>query len=124
MTQKKNQMLLELSHDIKTPISTIKSCANALEEGLVPIEKVPEYYHIIEAKADRVQALSEDMFVMLKMDNPDYRINPETVNLCEYLRQLCAEYYDEITEAGFEFIIDIPETQINAEITKMIPVFS
>jgi len=112
MTQKKNQMLLELSHDIKTPISTIKSCANALEEGLVPIEKVPEYYHIIEAKADRVQALSEDMFVMLKMDNPGYHPQLEKVDMCEYLRQLCTEYYDEITKTGLELEVEIPEEKL------------
>ena len=116
LTRKKNQMLLELSHDIKTPVATIKSYANALEAGLVPEEKISDTYRLIDAKANRVHKLTDDMFMMLKMDNPDYRINPETVNLCEYLRQLFAEYYDEITEASFEFIIDIPETEINAEI--------
>jgi len=116
LTKKKNQMILELSHDIKTPVATIKSYANALEAGLVPKEKIGDTYRLIDAKANRVHKLTDDMFMMLKMDNPDYRINPETVNLCEYLRQLCAEYYDEITEAGFEFVIDIPENEIRAEI--------
>ena len=116
LTKKKNQMILELSHDIKTPVATMKSYANALEAGLVPEEKIGDTYRLIDAKANRVHKLTDDMFMMLKMDNPDYRINPETVNLCEYLRQLCAEYYDEITEAGFEFVIDIPENEINAKI--------
>lgn len=113
-------MLLELSHDIKTPVATIKSYANALEAGLVPEEKIRDTYRVIDAKADRVQKLTDDMFMMLKMDNPDYRINLETVNLCEYLRQLCAEYYDEITEAGFEFAIDIPEKDIKADIDTVL----
>lgn len=116
LTQKKNRMLLELSHDIKTPVATIKSYANALEAGLVPEEKVAETYRIIDAKANRVQKLTDDMFMMLKMDDPDYRLNPENVDLSEYLRQLCAEYYDEITEAGFGFEIDIPERKIAADI--------
>ena len=116
LTQKKNRMLLELSHDIKTPVATIKSYANALEAGLVPEEKVTETYRIIDAKANRVQKLTDDMFMMLKMDEPDYRLNPENVDLSEYLRQLCAEYYDEITEAGFGFEIDIPERKITADI--------
>ncbi len=116
LTRKKNQMLLELSHDIKTPVATIKSYANALEAGLVPEEKISDTYCLIDAKANRVHKLTDDMFMMLKMDNPDYRINLETVNMCEYLRQLCAEYYDEITEVDFEFTIDIPENEINADI--------
>ena len=118
LIEKKNQMLLELSHDIKTPIATIKSCANALTEGLVPSEKVKEYYHIIDKKADRVKALSEDMFVMLKMDNPNYSLQLEKVDMCEYLRQLCAEHYDEITDTGFEFHVEIPDYRMDASLDK------
>lgn len=116
LTQKKNQMLLELSHDIKTPVATIKSYANALEEGLVPKEKTQEIYRIIDAKVNRVQKLTDDMFMMLKMDNPDYRLNLETINFCEYLRKLCAEFYDEITEEGFDFVIDISEDEMKVDI--------
>lgn len=112
LTQKKNQMLLELSHDIRTPIATIKSYANALEEGLVPEEKMQNVYRIIDGKAGRVQRLSEDMFVMLKMDSADYKPCLETVDMCEFLRQLCAEYYDEITEAGYGFDVSIPDAPI------------
>lgn len=114
LTRKKNQMLLELSHDIKTPIATIKSYSNALEMGLVPEEKEREIYRIIETKADRVHILAEDMFTMLKMDNPQYTIEKQKVNLCEYLRLMCAEYYDEITEAGFDFNIVISDEMITA----------
>lgn len=114
----KNQMLLELSHDIKTPIATIKSYANALEAGLVSDEKKPDYYHTIDLKAERVAALSEDMFFMLKMDNPDYTPAFEEVNICEFLRKICAEFYDEITGVGFTFSIDIPEENISASVDE------
>lgn len=109
LVAQKNQILLELSHDIKTPIATIKSYANALEAGLVPEEKRQGYYHTIDIKADMVQTFTEDMFLMLKMDNPDYNVVKKKVNICECLRKICAEYYDEIAERGFDFIIDIPE---------------
>lgn len=116
LVAQKNQMLLELSHDIKTPIATIKSYANALEAGLVPEEKQEAYHHTIDAKADRVQMLIEEMFFMLKMDNPDYNLNIEKVNICEFLRKICADYYDEIESAGFDFDIAIPEEKIMADI--------
>lgn len=115
---KKNQLLLELSHDIRTPVATIKSYANALEAGLVPEDRKQDYYRTIEVKADRVSALSDDMFMMLKMDNPDYVIAKSRTDICEYLRQLCAEYYDEIINAGFDFEIDIPDKEMTAEIDK------
>lgn len=116
LTKSKNRMLLELSHDIRTPIATIKSCANALEAGLVPEEQIQAYYRTIDVKANRVRALSDDMFMMLKMDDPNYTLNLERTYMCEFLRKLCAEYYNEVSEAGFEFVIDIPENEIFSEI--------
>lgn len=109
LVQKKNQLLLELSHDIKTPIATIKSYANALEAGLVPEEKKQIYYHTIDLKADRIQQLSEDMFLMLKMDYADYQLRLVEVDVCELLRKICAEYYEDVEHAGLSFDIEIPE---------------
>ena len=118
LVDQKNQLLLDLSHDLRTPIATIKSCANALEAGLVPPEKLQEYYTTIERKADRVQILAEDMFFMLRADNPKDQLHPEKTDICEYVRQLCVEHYDEIENAGFEFEIEIPEDSIYTEIDQ------
>lgn len=118
LVAQKNQTLLELSHDIKTPVATIKSYANALEAGLVPEEKKTDYYRTIDRKAERVTALTEDMFFLLKMDNPDYVPALEPVDLGEFLRKICTEYYDEIEEAGFDFSIDIPEEPIFVSIDE------
>ncbi len=109
MEKQKNQMFLELSHDINTPISTIKSYATALESGLVSEDKKDAYYHIIDLKAGRVSELAKNMFSMLKMDNPDYELQLKKCDMCEVLRKICGEYYEEINEKGFEFIIEIPE---------------
>ncbi|MBQ6786506.1 MAG: HAMP domain-containing histidine kinase [Lachnospiraceae bacterium] len=109
MEHKKAQLLLELSHDIKTPLATIKSYVNALESGLVPESKIPAYYQTIDKKADRVCSLSENMFLMLKMDNADYKLQLQRTDLCEVMRQVCAEYYEEIESAGYLFDIEIPE---------------
>lgn len=112
MIKQKNRTLLELSHDLKTPVATIKSYANALEQGLVPEDRIKSIYRTIDIKADRVKKLTDDMFMMLKMDNPDYRLNTESVDLCELMRRLCSEYYDQLYGAGFEFEISIPDEPV------------
>lgn len=94
-------------------IVSVIGIANALEAGLVPGERVESVYRTIDRKADRVEKLSGDLFIMLKMDNPDYELRLEKLDLCEFLRQMCVEYYDEITEAGLRFLIDIPEEKIS-----------
>lgn len=116
--RKKKIMLLNLSHDIKTPVATIKSYVNALEAGLVQEEKKRIYYKTIDAKANRVSSLIEDMFTMLKMDSMDYALNVQRENICELVREICVEYYEEITRNGMEFHIDIPEEPLLAHVDK------
>ena len=112
MSKSRQKMLLELSHDIKTPVATIKSCACALQERMVPEQELDQYYETIVLKAERVNTMSEDLFTMLKMESADYRLELKQVNLAELARRICAEYYGEIIEAGFTFEIEIPEEPV------------
>lgn len=110
MEKKKSQLLLELSHDIKTPLSTIIGYANALESDLVPEETKLSYYQTIDKKADRVCSLAENMFLMLKMENVDFHLQLNQMDICELARQICAEFYEDIVNGGLSMEIDIPET--------------
>lgn len=112
MSKSRQKMLLELSHDIKTPVATIKSFACALEEGMVPGEELSRYYHTIALKAERVNTMSEDLFTMLKMESADYQPKLKSLNLAELTRRICGEYYGEISESGFEFDIEIPQKPV------------
>lgn len=112
MSKSRQKMLLELSHDIKTPVATIKSYAFALQEGMVPEEDLVRYYQTIAVKADRVNTMSEDLFTMLKMESADYRLELKPLDIAELTRQICAEFYEEITKAGFAFGIEIPEESV------------
>lgn len=112
MSNSRQKMLLELSHDIKTPVSTIKSYAYALQEGMVPENELAKYYQTIARKADRVNTMSEDLFTMLKVESADYPLEKKPLDLAEVTRQICAEFYEEITEAGYDFEIEIPDEAV------------
>ncbi len=106
LLKRRHQLLLELSHDIKTPVSTIKSYALALSNHMVPEEDMEKYYVTIAKKADRVNQLTVDLFTFLKMESDDYQIERERINFTELLRSILAEYYDEISEAGYHLEMD------------------
>lgn len=111
----RRQMLLELSHDIKTPVATIKSYALALEQGLVTEAESEKYCQTIAKKADRVNVMLDDLFTMLKVENADYNLERKELDAAELTRKICAEFYEEITDAGFEFNIDLPQTAVMIE---------
>lgn len=112
MSKNRQKMLLELSHDIKTPVATIKSYAFALQEGIVSETELDKYYRTIALKADRVDRMAADLFTMLKMESADYALELKKMNLAELTRRICAEFYEELTGAGFDFVIGIPEHAI------------
>ena len=116
--QGRNQMLLELAHDIKNPLASIKSSIGALREGLVEEDKIGEHYRMIDSKAERIRMLTEDMNTSLKLESDEYRLVTEKADLCETVRLICADFYEEITETGKEFEIDIPEEAFPAMIDK------
>ena len=118
--QSRNQMLLELAHDIKNPVASIKSSVCALQEGLVTEDKVQDYYRTIELKAERIRTLTDDINTDLKMESDDYKLNLEKADVCELVRRICVEFYEDITATGKEFDIDIPDDELKAEVDSQL----
>lgn len=107
--RRRQQMLLELSHDIKTPVSTIKSYAYALSENMVPEEELAKYYTTIATKADRVNQLTVDLFTLLKMESEGYQVEQSRLNFSEMIRTVLTTNYEEITSEGFDLDIEMPD---------------
>ena len=103
------RLVLELSHDFQTPIATINACASALEDDVVDEEKKKDYYRIIQAKAGRVSALTDDMLTLIKMNDTEYHPHLARIDVCEFMRQLTSEYYSDIEMAHLDPVIEIPD---------------
>lgn len=111
--QRKNMMLVDLSHDIKTPITTIQNYSRALSEGLIQgEEKQLRYYNTIYQKSVRVNELVDDLFEFVKLESLDYKLITKNLDFIEFLRRIISEYYDEIEEKGIQLEITLPEHEI------------
>lgn len=111
--QGKTKMLVDLSHDIKTPISTIQCFSKALYEGMIEgDEKKLRYYHTIYAKSERVNELIDDLFEFVKLENADYKPLIINSDFCEFIRKIIAGFYDEMEEKNYDLDIRIPEKEI------------
>lgn len=111
--QDKVRMLVDLSHDIKTPISTVQAFSKALYEGLInDEEKKKRYYYTIYIKGKRVSELIDELFEFVKLESADYKLTLAKVDFCEFVRKIIAEFYDQLEENKFELDIRIPESEI------------
>lgn len=110
--QRKNMMLVDLSHDIKTPITTIQNFARALREGLIQgEEKQLQYYNGIYQKSIRVNELVDDLFEFVKLESLDYTLSMKRIDFVEFLRRCISEHYDEIEEKHFFLEVMLPEDE-------------
>ncbi|MBE6049073.1 MAG: HAMP domain-containing histidine kinase [Clostridium sp.] len=117
LQQSKTRMLMDLSHDIKTPMTTIRGFSAALYQGLVDDEdKKERYYKAIYNKSEHVGELVDDLFELVRMEDTQYKLKLESVDICEFIRQIVVDYVDELEEKEFELVVNIPEEIINLNI--------
>lgn len=108
--RKRNRMLSDIAHDLRTPITTVAGYAKALSDGMVEDpQKVQEYLNAIQVKSARIEELIQLLFEYVKLSSEGFTLNKKETDLCELLRKNAALMYSDIENAGMEFEIAIPE---------------
>lgn len=109
----KRDMIRDIAHDIKTPITSIMGYSKALNDGTVKdFDEKRIYLDYIYNKTSRLNYLVNELFIFTKLDSIDYKLNIKQKDICEFLRGIVALYYGEIEEAEFNLEIDIQEEPI------------
>ncbi|MBR1506394.1 MAG: HAMP domain-containing histidine kinase [Eubacterium sp.] len=117
--QRRNLMLSDIAHDLRTPITTVSGYAKALADGMVPKERVPEYLDSIQKKSERMNELISLLFDYVKLDSDGFKLAKEKSDICELLRETAAVLYQDVEDKGDTFDIDIPEEVIVLELDRM-----
>ena len=117
--QRRNLMLSDIAHDLRTPITTVSGYARALADGMVPKERVPEYLDSIQKKSERMNELISLLFDYVKLDSDGFKLAKEKTDVCELLRETAAVLYQDVEDKGDTFDIDIPEEAIVLELDRM-----
>lgn len=113
LEESKQRMLVDISHDLKTPITTIQGYIEALQRGLIKDEaKQQNTLDLIHGKARLVTELIEDVFELSKLESPDYPFATESQDMAEFIRELAVEFYSPFEEKHFNFQFLIPPDEI------------
>lgn len=115
--QRRNVLLSDIAHDLKTPMTTVSGYAQALNEGMVTTPgKQREYLNSIVEKTQKMNAIVELLLDYARLESGGLVLKKERVDVAEFLRELAAESYEDMEIAGIELITDIPEEEYIYEI--------
>lgn len=105
----KTELITNVSHDIKTPLTSIISYVDLLKKENIQNEKAQEYIEVIDRQSARLKKLTEDLVEASKASSGAVKLEMERVDVGEMLRQSVGEYNERLTEAGLTTIMNLSE---------------
>ena len=113
LEQERMRLMMDISHDLKTPISTIQGYAEVLQLGM---EEDPEqrrkYAGRIHAKSKLIASLVNDLFELTKLESADMPFEPQPGDFAELCRTTAADLYDSFERKGIGFDIRIADKPV------------
>ncbi|WNV58546.1 HAMP domain-containing sensor histidine kinase [Oscillospiraceae bacterium NTUH-002-81] len=123
--QKKNDLLMYLAHDLKTPLTSIIAYLSILDESEnMPPEERKKCTHISLEKAVRLKELMDEFFEITRFSLEDMVLEQNPVNVSMMLEQIADEAYAVLAEKGLRCEVDIHEDlTVTGDADKLARVF-
>ena len=108
----KSELITNVSHDLKTPLTAIITYVKLLQEPGVTQEQRKEYLETLDRKALRLKALIEDLFEVSKANSRNVTLDIRDVDIVSMVKQVEFEMEDKLTDAGLEVRMSLPEEKV------------
>ncbi|HDR7695710.1 HAMP domain-containing sensor histidine kinase [Bacillus sp. CH_48] len=119
LEETKQKMLVDLSHDLRTPITTVQGYIEALQLGIITEKSERERtLNVIYNKIRIIAVLTEDIFELSKLEHSDYPFEVHPTDVSEFIRELLVEYYDLFQAKRLILQYQIPSKEVIAPINN------
>ncbi|MCI9135756.1 MAG: sensor histidine kinase, partial [Lachnospiraceae bacterium] len=108
----KTELITNVSHDLKTPLTAIITYVNLLKEENITEEERDSYIQTLEKKSDRLKVLIEDLFEVSKAESQNMTLHLEEVDLVNLIKQVRLELEDKIMTSNLSFRWNLPEEKV------------
>lgn len=105
----KTELITNVSHDIKTPLTSIINYVDLIKKENIKNETVNGYIEILEKKSGQLKRLTDDLIEASKAASGAVTVNYEKVDLPSLLTQALAEYSDKMSEAKLDVRVKTAE---------------
>jgi signal transduction histidine kinase len=126
--ENRKELISNISHDLRTPLTAIRGYIDGLEDGIADTpDKRQRYIEIISSKAEEMDQLIDELFLYSKLDLKQLPFNFEIIDMSAFLLDWSDELEFELGKKGVCFDSDIklsPETKVSIDRDKLRRVFS
>ena len=108
----KTELISNVSHDLKTPLTTIISYVDLLKRENLTDEDREKYIGILDKQSQRLKILIEDLFEASKAASGNIEFAKEEIDLVSLLQQTLGEMGEKIEASGLQFKVSVPEQKV------------
>lgn len=108
----KTELITNVSHDIKTPLTSIINYVDLLKQEEIENKKAKEYIEVLDSKSQRLKKLTEDLVEASKASSGAIKLNIEKINIVELLKQSIGEFEDKFNTRNLEIITSYDKEDI------------
>lgn len=105
----KTELITNVSHDLKTPLTSIVSYVDLLKKEPIESESAQEYIDVLDRQSQKLKKLTTDLVDASKASSGALPVNLEKIDLGELLRQSAGEYTEKFAAAGIVPVLLVPE---------------
>lgn len=111
----KADLITNVSHDIKTPLTSIINYVDLIKREHVPNEKVQEYLDILDQKSQRLKTLTEDLVEASKASSGNLKLEMNRIDLVEMIWQTSGEFEEKFATRQLELVTSLPTESVMIE---------
>ena len=112
----KTELITNVSHDLKTPLTSILNYSDLLSKEDNSQEEAKEYAKIINEKSNKLKILIEDLFEVSKATSNNIELDRQELDFNSLVAQSIGEWEDKIKENNIEIISNLPEEKVMLKI--------
>ncbi len=105
----KTDLITNVSHDLKTPLTSIINYIDLLKREGLDSDNAPSYLETLDQKANRLKQLTEDLVEASKASSGNLSVEREWLDLIELMRQACGEFEEKMLEKKLNLVMRLPE---------------
>jgi signal transduction histidine kinase len=107
----KTELITNVSHDIKTPLTSIINYVDLLSKEALPAP-ADEYVAVLERQAGRLGKLTDDLLEASKASTGNLQVNLEKTGLCELVNQAVGEYSERLEARELTPVVSLPDQEV------------